>query len=92
MYPFASAITSATNKGRSSLNYCQSSVFDCPYLLCNDIVTSDFFKKSFYYCCYYFLEILLNDLELVFLEFKHLQSTKNKSVFFLPVQLLLIVS
>ena len=36
------------------------------------IVTGGFSKKYFfYYYCFYFLEILLNDLELVFLEFKH---------------------
>ena len=55
------------------------------------IVTGDF-SKSFYYCHYYFLEILLNDLELVFLEFKHLRKTQNKFVFFLSVQFLLVVS
>ena len=49
------------------------------------IVTCDFSKKSFY-CYYYFLEILLSDLELVFLEFTHLQNTQNKFVFFLSVQ------
>ena len=53
-------------------------------------VTGDFSKKSFYY--YYFQEILLNNLELVFLEFKHLQNTQNKFVFFLSVQFLLVVS
>ena len=56
------------------------------------IVTGDFSKKSFYYYYYYFLEILLKDLELVFLEFKHLQNTQNKFVFFLSVQFLLVVS
>ena len=56
------------------------------------ILTGDFSKKSFYYCYYYFLKILLKDLELVFLEFKHLQNMQNKFVFFLSVQLLLVVS
>ena len=79
----------AANKGQSSVNYCQSSAFDHPYLLCNDhydwwLVT--FPKSLYYYYHYYFLEIILNDLELVFLEFKHLQNTQNKFVFFLSVQ------
>ena len=26
----------AANKGQSMVNYCQSSAFDHPYLLCND--------------------------------------------------------
>ena len=29
-------VHSATNKGWSTVNYCQSSAFDCPYLSCND--------------------------------------------------------
>ena len=29
-------VHSATNKGWSTVNYCQSSTFDCPYLSCND--------------------------------------------------------
>ena len=55
------------------------------------IVTDDFLKKSLLLLSL-FPRNNLNDLELVFLEFKHLQNTQNKFVFFLSVQFLLIVS
>ena len=56
------------------------------------IVTGCFAKKSFYHY-YFFLEILLNDLGLVFLEFKHFNKTYRTSLFsFLSVHFLLIVS
>ena len=46
------------------------------------IVASGFSKKSFFYHCYVcFLEILLNDLERVFLEFKHIYKTHRTSLF-----------
>ena len=42
------------------------------------IVTGGFFKRSFFYLyCFYFLEILLKDLELVFLEFIHIYKTQR---------------
>ena len=58
------------------------------------IVTGVFSKKAFFYyfLYFYFLEIVLNDLELVILEYKHIYKTKNKSVFFLSVCFLLVVS
>ena len=37
------------------------------------------------------LEIILNDLELVFMEFKHLRNAQNKFVFFSSVHFLLVV-
>ena len=57
------ACSSTTNKGQSRVNY-QSPVLDNPYLSCND-----------HY--FYFLEILLNNLELDFLEFKHIYKHKE---------------
>ena len=39
------------------------------------IVTGGFSKKSFYNNCFYFKEILLNDLELVFLELLNIQNS-----------------
>ena len=46
------------------------------------IVTGGFSKKSFFYQYYFhFLEILLNDLELVFLEFKHIYKIKERVCF-----------
>ena len=47
------------------------------------IVTSGFSKKSFFFYSYnfYSLEILLNNLELVFLEFKQIYKTQRSSLF-----------
>ena len=59
------ACSSTTNKGQSTVNYYQSPVLDNPYLSCND-----------HY--FYFLEILLNNLELDFLEFKHIYKHKEQ--------------
>ena len=42
------------------------------------IVTDGISKKHFFY---YFLEILLNDLELVFLEFNHFYKTQRTNLF-----------
>ena len=54
-------------------------------------VTGGSSKKSFFY--FYFLEILLNGLELVFLEFKHIYKTQKSSLFsFYLFCFLLIVS
>ena len=74
---------SAANKGQPVVNYCQSPAFDHPYLSCDDHCDSDFSKKSFFFYQYnfYFLEILLNDLELVFLEFKYIYKTQRSSLF-----------
>ena len=75
--------TSAANKSQSTVNYCQSSDFDRPYLSCNDHCDRQFFQEIFFIKYrFYFLEILLNDLELVFLEFKHIYKTKTISLFY----------
>ena len=49
-----------------------------PYLSCNDHLDRGFFQDIFNY---YFLEILLSDLELVFLEFKHFYKTHRTILF-----------
>ena len=74
---------SAANKGQPAVNYCQSPAFDHPYLSCDDHCDSDFSKKSFFFYQYnfYFLEILLNDLELVLLEFKYTYKTQRQVCF-----------
>ena len=69
-------IISTANKGWSIINYYQSSAFDCWYLSCNDHCDRWFFQKIFFY-----LKIILNELEFVFLEFKHLQNTQNRPCF-----------
>ena len=51
------------------------------------IATGGFSKNFFINIIFYFLEILLNNLEFG----SHLQNTKNKSVFFLSIDFLLIV-
>ena len=47
------------------------------------IATSSFSKKSFFCCWYYFyiLEILLSNLELLFLKFKHIYKTQKTGLF-----------
>ena len=73
---------STANKGQSTVSYRQSSAFDCPYLSCNDHCDQWLFQEIlFYYYYFYFLEIFLNNLELVFLEFRHIYKTKIKSCF-----------
>ena len=52
------------------IKYHQFAAFDCPNLSCNDHCGRWFFQDIFFYCYFYFLEILLNDLKLTFLEFK----------------------
>ena len=65
------AETSAANKGRSVVNYHQFLAFEHPCLSCSD------------YCdqYYYFPEIILNDLELAFLEYSHFYKTHRISLF-----------
>ena len=65
------------NKGQSMVNYRQSLPFDRPYLSCNDHRDQWVFQEIFFY----FLEIHLNDLELVFMEFKHFCKTHKTSLF-----------
>ena len=73
---------SAANKGQSTVNYCQSSAFDHPYLSRNDHCDRWLFQEIFFHKYYfYFLKILLNDIELVFLEFKHIYKTQRTSLF-----------
>ena len=60
------------------VNYHQFLALDRPYLSCNDHHDRWVFQDIFYYYC---LEILLSDLELVLLEFKHLQNSQNKFFF-----------
>ena len=75
--------TSAANKGQSMVNYCQSLDFDHPYLSYNDHCDRYLFPEIFFIKYhFYFLEILLNDLELVFLEFKQIYKTKRTSLFY----------
>ena len=74
---------SAPNKVRSSVNYRQSSAFDRPYLSFYDHCDRGSSKKSlFFKYNFHFLEILLNDVELVFLEFKHTYKTERSGLFF----------
>ena len=82
--PFYLTISTA-NKDWSMVNYHQSSAFDHPYLSCNDHCNQWLFLEIFHY---FFLEILLNDLELVSLEFKHLYKTNRTSLFSFYVHLM----
>ena len=52
------------------VNYCQSMVFACPYLLCNDHSDQWVFQEIFFIIILY-REIILNNLELVILQSKH---------------------
>ena len=61
--------SSVANNGQLVANYCQSLAFDHPYLSSNDHCEQWLFQKFFFFC-YCFLEVPMNDLELVFLEFK----------------------
>ena len=70
---------SAANKGWSTVNYHQSLDFDHPYLSCNDHCDCRLFQEIFFIIYYYFLEILLNNFELVFLEFKDFYKTHRTS-------------
>ena len=82
---------SAANKGRSTVSYCQSSVFDRPYLLFNDHCDQWLFPEIFFLLILFiFPRNLLKVLELVFLEFKHIYETQRTSLFFLSVQFLLV--
>ena len=56
---------STANKGHSMVNYCQSFVFDCPYLLCNDHCDQYLFHKIFFLLILFlFLQILWTILNL----------------------------
>ena len=71
---------SSANKGWSAVNYRQSLAFERPYLQCNDHCDRWRFQEIFFYF-YYFLEIILTDLELVFLEFNHFYKPHRTSLF-----------
>ena len=71
-------LSSAAKNGWSTFHYHQSSAFDCPYLSCNDHC-KQWLPVNLYYD--YFLEILLNNFELVFLESKHFYQTQKTSLF-----------
>ena len=71
------------------VNYCQSSASDNPHLSCNDHCDQWLFLEIFYY--YYSLEILLNDLEFVFLEFNHFYITQRTSLFSFYLFIFLLV-
>ena len=64
--------SSAAKKGWSTVNYQQSLAFDHPYLSCNDHCYWWLFQEIYYF---YFVEILLNDLELVLLELLNIQNS-----------------
>ena len=91
-----STTLSAANKHWSTVTYRQSTTFDRPYLSCDDQRDRQLFQEIFlcwYY--FYFLEIYLNERQLVFLEFKHINAfTKHKEqvCFFLSIYFLLAVS
>ena len=70
---------SAANTGQSKVNCHQSSAFDSPCLSCNDYHHDQWVFQIFFY--YYFQEIPLNNIELVFLEFKHFHKTHGTSLF-----------
>ena len=73
---------STANKGQSMVNYCQTLVFDCPYLLCNDHCDRYLFHKIFFLLILFlFPANSLNNLELVFLEFKHISKKQKTSLF-----------
>ena len=64
-------------RGWSAVNCRQNLVFHSPYWSCNDHCDRWLFQKIFFIFDIYFLEILLKDLELVFLEFKHIYKTQR---------------
>ena len=69
-------------------SYCQSLVFDCPYLLCNGHFDWWLFQEIFFFLLILFL-FPRNSFERSWTCFHgietHLQNTTNKSVFFLSV-------
>ena len=88
-YLSRNCLGSPANKGRSTVNYLQSSAFDCPfyhvillYFVIFIILWLVTFPINVYYCYHYSLEILLNNVELVFLKFKHFYKTQRTSFFF----------
>ena len=72
---------STANKDRSTVNYCQNFDLWLPICICDDHCDWWLFQKIFFYWYFYFLEILLNNLEHVFLEFKHIFKTIRASLF-----------
>ena len=72
------AYSSTAIKSRSMVNYCQSLAFNCQRLSCNDHCDQ---WNLFYQYHFYFLEFLLNYLELVFLQFKHIYKPQRTSLF-----------
>ena len=67
----------AANKGWSIVNYHQNSAFDQPYWSCNDYCNGWLFQENFLLILTVILiftniskEVLLNNFELVYLEFK----------------------
>ena len=73
---------SAASKGQSMVNYCQSLLFDHLYLSSNSHCDQWLFQELFFYQYYfYFLKINLNNLQFLFLEFKHIYKTQRTSLF-----------
>ena len=95
-HSFYPSIHSTASKFWSTVNWCQSLAFDHSYLSWNDHCDQWLFQEIIFLLILFFLlEILLNDLEIVFLELKHINTfTKQKEqiYFFLPVHFLLAVS
>ena len=69
--------SSAANKGRSTVNNRQSSVFDSPYSSWSFRPVG--FPRNLFY--YFSLAIILDNLELVILQFKHFYKTHRTSLF-----------
>ena len=64
-------ISSAGNKGQSTVNYCQFLAFNCPYLSCNDHCDQWLFQEVFWLLLFLFPRNSFEwswTLELVFLE------------------------
>ena len=72
--------SSTANKGWSPVSYREHPPLTAHIYLVMIIATGGFSKKLFF-GYFYFLEILLNYLELVFLEFKHINRTQRTSLF-----------
>ena len=69
---------SAANKGRSTVNYRQFAAFDRPYLSCNYHHDRWVFQGNLFY--YSFQEILLDNLEVIILKFKHFYKNHRTSL------------
>ena len=79
-HSFYPCIHSTASKFWSTVNWCQSLAFDHSYLSWNDHCDQWLFQEIIFLLILFFLlEILLNDLEIVFLELKHINTfTKQK--------------